>query len=239
LTLHPGGLESYASVYQVFAENDFQECFHLAAQSFVAESFADSFSTLDTNVSGTHFVLEALRQLRPECRFYFAGSSEMFGKAVESPQTETTRFYPRSPYGISKVTGFSASRTRGRGRLPPVSTFPILLYRVPDPKHLQRSKGSVPWSLTLQVNTAHHALYRAWKINVHGEMLGASRPQELLRQYFQSHGVEPLDLLQPFRSDGELLYWDQDEHMNLPGQQLSGRLIAEAFIARYADEVER
>jgi len=108
--LHPGSLESFASVYRVFAENEFDECYHLAAQSFVAESFEDSFSTMDINVSGTHFVLEALRQLRPECRFYFAGSSEMFGKVVESPQVESTRFYPRSPYGVSKVTGFHLTR---------------------------------------------------------------------------------------------------------------------------------
>jgi GDPmannose 4,6-dehydratase len=106
VTFHPGSLESFASVYRVFAENEFDECYHLAAQSFVTESFEDSFSTMDINVSGTHFVLEALRQLRPECRFYFAGSSEMFGKAVETPQSETTRFHPRSPYGVSKVTGF-------------------------------------------------------------------------------------------------------------------------------------
>ena len=65
---------------------------------------------MEINASGTHFVLEALRQLRPECRFYFAGSSEMFGKALESPQTETTGFHPRSPYGISKVTGFHLTR---------------------------------------------------------------------------------------------------------------------------------
>ena len=110
VTLHPGGLEIFASIYRIFADNDFHECFHLAGQSFVAESFEDSFSTMDINASGTHFVLEALRQLRPECRFYFAGSSEMFGKAVESPQTETTRFHPRSPYGISKVTGFHLTR---------------------------------------------------------------------------------------------------------------------------------
>ena len=110
LTLHPGGLESFASVYSILAENEFHECFHLAAQSFVAESFEDSFSTMDINVSGTHFVLEALRRLQPKCRFYFAGSSEMFGRVVESPQTETTRFYPRSPYAISKVTGFHLTR---------------------------------------------------------------------------------------------------------------------------------
>ncbi len=62
-----------------------------------------------TNIDGTHYVLAALRELRPECRFYFAGSSEMFGKVKESPQDEATPFHPRSPYGISKVAGFHLS----------------------------------------------------------------------------------------------------------------------------------
>jgi GDPmannose 4,6-dehydratase len=71
----------------------------------VAESFADGFSTMNTNINGTHYVLAALRELQPRCRFYFAGSSEMFGKVHASPQTRGTRFHPRSPYGISKVAG--------------------------------------------------------------------------------------------------------------------------------------
>jgi GDPmannose 4,6-dehydratase len=82
----------------------------LAAQSFVAESFADGFSTMNTNINGTHYMLAALRELRPACRFYFAGSSEMFGKVRETPQRETTPFHPRSPYGISKVAGFELTR---------------------------------------------------------------------------------------------------------------------------------
>jgi GDPmannose 4,6-dehydratase len=106
LTLHAGSLDSYPSLYRIIAEHDFDECYHLAAQSFVAESFADGFSTMETNIHGTHYVLAALRDLRPDCRFYFAGSSEMFGKVTESPQSETTRFHPRSPYGISKVAGY-------------------------------------------------------------------------------------------------------------------------------------
>ncbi|MGZ7032801.1 MAG: GDP-mannose 4,6-dehydratase, partial [Thermoanaerobaculia bacterium] len=88
----------------------FDECYHLAAQSFVAESFIDGFSTMNTNINGTHYMLAALRELRPNCRFYFAGSSEMFGKVREVPQTELTPFHPRSPYGISKVAGFDLTR---------------------------------------------------------------------------------------------------------------------------------
>ena len=106
IQIHAANLDSYASVFHVFTKQQFDECYHLAAQSFVAESFADGFSTLATNVNGTHYVLAALRELQPKCKFYFAGSSEMFGKVQEVPQRESTAFHPRSPYGISKVAGF-------------------------------------------------------------------------------------------------------------------------------------
>lgn len=110
LILHPATLESYPSIYHIISKHDFDECYHLAAQSFVAESFADGFSTMNININGTHYVLAALRELRPNCRFYFAGSSEMFGNAEEVPQRETTSFHPRSPYGISKLAGFHLTR---------------------------------------------------------------------------------------------------------------------------------
>ena len=110
LTLHPASLESYPSIFHVMSRHEFDECYHLAAQSFVAESFADGFSTMNTNINGTHYMLAALRELRPQSRFYFAGSSEMFGKVRESPQKESTPFHPRSPYGISKVAGFDLTR---------------------------------------------------------------------------------------------------------------------------------
>ena len=106
LHLHAASLESYPSIFHVISQQHFDECYHLAAQSFVNESFADGFSTMNTNINGTHYVLAALRELRPQCRFYFAGSSEMFGNAREVPQRESTPFHPRSPYGISKVAGF-------------------------------------------------------------------------------------------------------------------------------------
>lgn len=108
--LHPSSLESYPSIFHVLSNHDFDECYHLAAQSFVAESFADGFSTMNMNINGTHYVLAAIRELRPKCRFYFAGSSEMFGNANEVPQKETTSFQPRSPYGISKVAGFHLTK---------------------------------------------------------------------------------------------------------------------------------
>ena len=108
--LHPASLESYASLYQVVAKAMPDECYHLAAQSFVSYSFDDEFSTLNTNINGTHYLLSALKNNAPACRVYFAGSSEMFGKVEETPQTERTRFHPRSTYGISKVAGFDLTR---------------------------------------------------------------------------------------------------------------------------------
>jgi len=110
ITLHPGALESYASIFKIVERVQPDECYHMAAQSFVSYSFEDAFSTINSNINGTHFMLSALHEKTPGCRFYFAGSSEMFGKAKESPQNEDTPFHPRSPYGISKVAGFDLTR---------------------------------------------------------------------------------------------------------------------------------
>src|SRR5438034_7167762 len=105
LQLHPASFESYPSLYKVFIHVQPQECYHLAAQSFVSYSFEDEFSTLNTNINGTHFILSAVKEAVPDCRVYFAASSEMFGQVRETPQNELTPFHPRSAYGISKVTG--------------------------------------------------------------------------------------------------------------------------------------
>jgi GDPmannose 4,6-dehydratase len=110
LTLEAASLESYASLHNVVAKVRPNECYHLAAQSFVSYSFDDEFSTINTNINGTHNMLSAVRHLAPDCKFYFAGSSEMFGKAEITPQNEHTRFRPRSAYGISKVAGFDLTR---------------------------------------------------------------------------------------------------------------------------------
>lgn len=108
--VHSASMESYASLFNIVSEVRPDECYHLAAQSFVSYSFEDEFSTINTNLNGTHYVLSAVKRLVPECRFYFAGSSEMFGKVEETPQNEKTPFHPRSPYGISKVAGFELTR---------------------------------------------------------------------------------------------------------------------------------
>lgn len=110
IKLHSASLESYSSLFHVVEWVQPDECYHLAAQSFVSYSFEDEFSTMGTNVNGTHYILSAVKQRAPHCRFYFAGSSEMFGMAEQTPQNESTPFHPRSPYGISKVTGFELTR---------------------------------------------------------------------------------------------------------------------------------
>ena len=110
VTLHAASMESLASILTVVGKVKPDECYHLAAQSFVSYSFDDEYSTINTNINGTHFMLAALKERSPNCRFYFAASSEMFGNARESPQNENTPFYPRSSYGISKVAGYHLTR---------------------------------------------------------------------------------------------------------------------------------
>ncbi len=95
--LHSASLESYPSVFNIFANQRFDECYHLAAQSFVAESFADGFSTLNTNINGTHYVSRVASRAAATMQVLFCRFHEMFGKVHEVPQTENTSFYPRSP----------------------------------------------------------------------------------------------------------------------------------------------
>jgi GDPmannose 4,6-dehydratase len=110
IELHPASLESYPSIFKVVSKVKPTEIYHLAAQSFVSYSFEDEFSTLNTNINGTHHMLSSFREVVPEARFYFAGSSEMIGEANVIPQNEDTPFHPRSAYGISKVAGFELTR---------------------------------------------------------------------------------------------------------------------------------
>lgn len=110
IVIHSGSLESYASLFKTVNGIKPNECYHLAAQSFVSYSFEDEFSTINSNINGTHYILSAVKELSPKCKFYFAASSEMFGAAAETPQNENTPFHPRSPYGISKVAGFDLTR---------------------------------------------------------------------------------------------------------------------------------
>ena len=110
VTLHSASLESYASLYKIVQKIRPDEVYHLAAQSYVAYSFEDEFSTFNTNINGTHYILSAVKEFSKNLKFYFAGSSEMFGKVSKIPQDENTPFHPRSAYGISKVTGYHLTK---------------------------------------------------------------------------------------------------------------------------------
>lgn len=118
IKLIPCDITNYSGVYQAINNVRPDELYHLAAQSFVKESFDDEFSIISININGTVNVLNSLSKINPKCKFYFAGSSEMFGEVKEEPQNENTPFHPRSPYGISKVDGFNWTQNyRERGLL--------------------------------------------------------------------------------------------------------------------------
>lgn len=106
ITLHPASIEAYPSMFQIVQRVKPDECYHLAASSFVSYSFDDEFAIFNSNVNGTHYILSILKEITPLCKFYFAGSSELFGRASSYPQNENTPFHPRSAYGITKATGY-------------------------------------------------------------------------------------------------------------------------------------
>jgi GDPmannose 4,6-dehydratase len=105
LTLHTGDLLDQRSLVDVMRECQPAEIYNLAAMSFVAASWNQPVLTAEFSGVGATRMLEAMRETVPEARFYQASSSEMFGQVLEVPQTESTPFYPRSPYGVAKVYG--------------------------------------------------------------------------------------------------------------------------------------
>jgi GDPmannose 4,6-dehydratase len=105
LTLVTGDLLDEVSMINILRTHRPDEVYNLAAQSFVQTSWSQPVLTGETTALGVTRVLDAIRIVDPEIRFYQASSSEMFGKVRESPQCETTPFYPRSPYGVAKVYG--------------------------------------------------------------------------------------------------------------------------------------
>src|ERR1700761_1751878 len=105
LELVAGDLLDEVSLINILRDHRPNEVYNLAAQSFVQTSFSQPVLTGETTALGVTRLLDAIRLVDPEIRFYQASSSEMFGKVVETPQRETTPFYPRSPYGVAKVYG--------------------------------------------------------------------------------------------------------------------------------------
>jgi len=110
LFLHAGDLEDYNNLQTIIQTVQPDECYHLAAETFVFNTLEDESTILKTNTQGTHHLLLSLKNFASNCRFFFAGSSEMFGQASETPQNENTPFNPRSIYGVSKVIGHDLVR---------------------------------------------------------------------------------------------------------------------------------
>ncbi|NLG29448.1 MAG: GDP-mannose 4,6-dehydratase, partial [Chloroflexi bacterium] len=109
LTLVQGDLLDQVSLIDILREHRPQEVYNLAAQSFVPTSWAEPVLTAEFTALGVTRMLDSIRMVDPTIRFYQASSSEMFGKVQETPQTERTPFWPRSPYAVAKVYGHWAT----------------------------------------------------------------------------------------------------------------------------------
>ena len=101
--LHELELSEPSNIVRLISVNKYEEFYNLAAQSFVGASWESPIYSSDINAMGVLRLLDAIRTYSPETKFYQASTSEMFGKVTETPQSETTRFYPRSPYGVAKA----------------------------------------------------------------------------------------------------------------------------------------
>jgi GDPmannose 4,6-dehydratase len=106
LTIDWGDVSDSSYINNLINRNEFQEVYHLAAQSFVALSFNAPDLTYQVNIDGTLNIVNAIKSFSPSTKLYFAATSEMYGKVQSVPQNEQTSFYPRSPYAVSKLAGF-------------------------------------------------------------------------------------------------------------------------------------
>ena len=111
IKLHYGDMTDGGSLNRVIREVNPDEIYNLAAMSHVRWSFENPASTFDINTTGLLRIIESVRSNELDCKIYQACSSEMFGKVMETPQTEKTPFYPRSPYGVSKAASYYMART--------------------------------------------------------------------------------------------------------------------------------
>ena len=105
ITILNGDMTDQNSLFRCLKESNPDEVYNLAAQSFVGESWNTPEQTSNVTGLGVLRILEAIREFNPKIKFYQASSSEMFGRMVENPANENTPFYPRSPYGVSKLYG--------------------------------------------------------------------------------------------------------------------------------------
>ncbi len=120
------------ALYKLFKDISPDECYHLAACSFVHITMEEELKVIHTNIEGTHNILRAIAEKSPYTRLLFAGSSEMFGNPPHAPQTEKTPFYPRTVYGISKLTGHNLCKFYRENR--GIFTCTAILYNHESPR---------------------------------------------------------------------------------------------------------
>lgn len=106
INIHWGDITDNVFVKSLVRKYKFNEIYHLAAQSFVGLSFSNFKMTYNVNIGGILNIVNVIKEYSPKSKFYFAATSELFGNAIKAPQNEETPFYPRNPYGISKLAGF-------------------------------------------------------------------------------------------------------------------------------------
>ncbi len=203
IKLECGTLESYPSLFRAVTKVKPDECYHLAAQSFVSYSFEDEFSTINTNINGTHFLLAAVKTLTPKCRFYFAGSSEMFGMAetvhaAARGENITIIFINNAIYGMTggqmAPTTLPGMKTTSspNGRDVETQGYPIrvseMLATLDGAGYIVRRSLHDPKNIRL----AKKAIRTAFEAQVHG--LGFSMV-ELLSTCNTGWGVTPVESL--------------------------------------------
>ncbi|MBI2035434.1 MAG: GDP-mannose 4,6-dehydratase [Candidatus Liptonbacteria bacterium] len=110
IKLHRGDVADYPTMCKLIAKAQPDEVYHLAAIAGIGPSFEDEFGTLKCNTNGTHYLLSAVKELKPDAKFFFASTSEIFGNAKTSPQNEETPINSTSPYGISKAAGLNLAK---------------------------------------------------------------------------------------------------------------------------------
>tara|TARA_R110002110_G_scaffold415719_1_gene654193 strand:- start:27371 stop:28360 length:990 start_codon:yes stop_codon:yes gene_type:complete len=146
ITLHYGSASNQLCISKLINDIQPDECYHLAATSFVSYDLAAETEILANNFNSTHFLLASIKESCPKCKFYFAGSSEMFGAPSEYPQTENTVFEPRSIYGISKLAAAQLSKSYRKQHQ--IFTCNGILYNHESPR---RGEAFVTRKITHQV----------------------------------------------------------------------------------------
>ena len=201
IKIHPLSLDDQLSIYKLISQIKPDECYHLAASSFVSYEFTDELSTMSTNFNSTHYFLATIKELVPECRFYFAGSSEMFGNVDVSPQNEDTKFNPRSIYGISKLSSYYVVKNYRENQNIHASTG--ITYNHESPRRdysfvtrkISSSVAKIYCGLAHKIELGNINAYRDWGyapeyVQAMWKMLNASKADDYIISTGTSNSVE-------------------------------------------------